>query len=126
MPVTLKWDENNCFIICTGTIVGKDVEEANYAFCLDERYSGAKYMIFDTSEADDVDVTPIDIMGFAAADSAMAKANPSLKVALVAKDPDILSKFETYLKSSKTFKDKWNTRIFKDLTDAIDWCKDVG
>ena len=123
MPVTINWNEENCFIVCAGSIIGEDIQEANYAFCLDARYRSAKYMIFDTTDVQRMDVSSIDIMGFAAADSAMSLVNSDIKVALVGTNTEITDKFKIYLDKINTFKVHWNTKVFSSTVEAVEWCE---
>lgn len=121
MPVNFTWEDKGLYWDFYGTLDGKLLMASNGQAVADPRFEEIKYIIWDSSNVNHVDMNNNDAELNAFFMGSVERYNPGIKLAFVTPDQQIRSIAEYYIDFSRTQGVGWEQRIFSNLQDARAW-----
>ena len=120
MSYKIEWHDSLNICKFSGDTNGTEIEECNDIVHGDAKFDDLRCSIWDFGDVEDFDFTVEQCIRIAALDTAAAKTNPRINVAIIAtKDivETIINLYEAEMLSSP-----WETRVFKNMDEALSWC----
>ncbi|MDI1246392.1 MAG: hypothetical protein PSV24_13440 [Rhodoferax sp.] len=114
----LTWVPRGVYAKFVGTCSGSDVERAFRGLSDDARSDQIRYAIFDYLDVDRVDITDSELETTAAFDIGLAYSLPSLRVASVATDEQLLELWRRFVDLEKL---PGRHGVFPTVSAAQDW-----
>jgi len=121
MPYQIEWRDCGVYWTYTGVVTGEDILQSNFDIYGDERFDDLRYEIVNLLEAEKVEVSERHMQKVAHLDSAAARTNTNIRVAVVAREAEAVFLQTLYSKFSK--ENGWPTRLFESVEDAEAWVK---
>jgi hypothetical protein len=118
MGYTLIWEPRGVVKRFFGHVTGQQLYKAGLDTEGDARFDDYRYVINDFLECTEFSVPYEIVEEIAAVDGAAAIVNPNIRIAVVAKLPEILAAVTQYSASSMH---PYATRVFSTLADARAW-----
>ncbi len=103
-----------------GQVTGSDLLAAITKTEGDERFKALCYVINDFCDCTELDVSPVAFEEVAAIEQYASLTNPSIHVAIVATQPDVVAIANTFVNAPFN---AYTTRIFNDMTEARSWLR---
>lgn len=113
------WEEKGLYRVFTGFVSGEEVLNSNLDLHGDRRFDDIRYVLNDFSSIEDFHVHDIDIKLIASTDNAASMSKPFLKIAVVAKNKDLIGWVEEYLKRMTDV--SYDCHLFNDIDVARNW-----
>ena len=101
-----------------GQVTGREMVAAAGRIEGDSRFDALRYVINDFRDCKEQKVSLMEIEDMAAIDSVSATYNKSLRIAVVATNPDVVEAANTYASNPLT---AHTTRVFSSMVDARRW-----
>lgn len=121
MPYRTMWEPNGIVWEFYDDVTAQEIEDANDEFYGDPRSDRARYQIIDAANVTSVEWTERDITVAAAYDIGAEHAIKHLRVAYVARNPEIVSKLEKYIEIARKLNKTWQFQGFADVSEARKW-----
>ena len=118
MGYELIWEPRGVIKRFFGPVTGQELYEAGTDTEGDARFEDYRYVINDFLGCTEFSVSDNIIEEIAAVDGAAAILNPNIRIAVVAKSPEILAAVTQYSESSMH---PYATGVFSALADARAW-----
>jgi hypothetical protein len=119
MPYTTAWERRGVVWRYWGTVSGEEILRSNQEIYGDARFDEMDYQIVDFTSVERFEVTEEDMVVMAANDRAAALTNPSVLVAVAARDA--LIKDLSALYEAETAESPWQHSVFESVEDARAW-----
>ena len=120
MEVVHKWVGNNILIEVKENLNFEILLEA-YAFIISSpKFDYMSFQIFDFLKVKKIEITLQNIKEFSLLQKKAMRWNDSIKVALIAVNPQIINDFEIYIADMEGAGLK--CKLFRNIDDALDWC----
>jgi hypothetical protein len=124
MAYTITWKERGIVWEYSGTMTGEELLQSNLEIFGDARFDDLRYQIADMSAVEDTEISEIHVRKMAYLDSAAARSNPHICVAIVSSSEDAFRVGTAYIAHSKE-KSPWKTRVFSTREEAEAWVKEM-
>ena len=121
MPYKVTWTANGLELDAYGVVTLKNVIEAQGRFYGDARSETAKYVIWNSLGADEIDMSDTEYVMPAGNDLGASHTVRNLRVALVATDPVMVQLCVQYKALLLKHNAGWNIEIFEDISLAKEW-----
>ena len=120
MEVVHKWVGNNILIEVKENLNFEILLEA-YAFIISSpKFDYMSFQIFDFLKVKKIEITLQNIKEFSLLQKKAMRWNDSIKVALIAVNPQIINDFEIYIADMEGA--GLQCKLFRNIDDALDWC----
>jgi len=120
MRVVHKWIENNILIEIQDNLNFQALLEANAFIISSPKFDYMSYQIFDFLKVKNIEITHQDVKTFSMLQKNAMRWNDSVKVALIAVNPQIINDFKIYIADMEVVGSK--CKLFENIDDALEWC----
>lgn len=121
MGFTVKWQKRGVIVVFDGILKADDIIKANNNLYGDKRFDTMEYQIFDYRFVDGHDIDESDIGVIGILDKSASKWNRNIKSCNITSDEFGIQMIEKYAEIMN--ETGWETRIFTNLEDALEWCE---
>jgi len=121
MPYKIRWTETGVEVQFSGIFDFETNKNANCEIYEDPRTDSINYAIWDASGVWSALATKAEFSIFAMQDKAGSLRLPSLKLAMLAKDTEILNLFEYYANYCNAQIPGWNVMVFDSMDKVRSW-----
>ncbi|HEY4642896.1 MAG TPA: hypothetical protein VII75_16260 [Thermoanaerobaculia bacterium] len=119
MPHSTTWTEQGVIWTFWGNVSGEELVGTSREVCNDPRFATRHYQLVDLMGVERFDVTSDHMIRLAEIDHIAALSNPSVRVAVAARD-ELIRMLSLYYEAEST-DSPWEQQIFDSLTDAQAW-----
>jgi len=119
LPYSTAWTQHGVTWTYWGIVTGEELMRSNRAVYSDPRFPDLRYQIVDLTGVEQFQVLPDDMERLAETDHTAALSNPSIRVAVAARDEVIRILSLHY--EAETSDSPWEQQIFDSLTQARAW-----
>lgn len=121
MPVNFTWEENGLYWYFEGILDGKGLMYANGLAIADPRFEEIQYIIWDSSNIKQYEITKDDAEISAFFAESVARYNRDLKQAFITQDDNFRSLAQYYIEFCQAQGVNWEQKIFNDIHAARSW-----
>ena len=121
MPYRLAWEPRGVHFEFFGRVTAKEIEFANEDFYGDSRSDTTRYQIIDALRVESVEWQMPDIQSVAAHDLGASQSISTMRVAYIARQPEVTEKLERYIEISRRLNTRWTFKGFTDFASARAW-----
>jgi hypothetical protein len=119
MPYSTAWTKRGVTWTYWGTVSGEELLRSNREVYVDRRFSEIRFQIIDLTRVDRFEVTADEMDSLAASDHTAALMNPSVRVAVAAKDE--LIRLLSLRYEAQSSDSPWSQQIFDTVAEARRW-----
>lgn len=121
MSYSIHWGQRSVSVDYFDEIDNDEIEFVHYTLAEDVRFANCRSLVLDISNCkmDKVDVDRL--LKVIATDLGAAFANKSLKVAMVASDPQNIEKACLFISQCRQYRSPWEFELFHSLNDTRGW-----
>ena len=119
MPYSTTWTLHGVTWTFWGIVTGEELMRSNRVVYSDERFKELRYQIVDLTRVARFDVTPADMARLAETDHVAALSNPSVRVAVAARD-EIIRMLSLHYEAVGS-DSPWEQQVFDTLGEAQAW-----
>ncbi|HAN17912.1 MAG: hypothetical protein A2X13_10640 [Bacteroidetes bacterium GWC2_33_15] len=120
MKVSHTWIENNIMIEVQGKLDLKVLLEANAFMLTSPKFDLMSYQIFNFLEVESLDISHNEIKVFSMLQKGTMRWNNSVKIAMVAINPQIINGFGFYFSEMRLA--GLECELFGNIDEALHWC----
>jgi hypothetical protein len=121
MTYRTSWDSGRFFAEFSGDVSASDIAAVNDEFTGDPRFDSVRCAIWDMSRISRLVMPLADIEYAAAVDIGAAAVRPKLRGAIIVSEGHVKELVENYLAITREVDHTWDTRVFGNLNDAVEW-----
>jgi len=121
MSVKVQWLAGGFYRQFTGIVLAEEIKSTNDLLYGDHRFDDLRYHVADFLDVEDVVINELDLKVLAALDSAAAKSNNKIKLAIAVREPRLIDLVAHYKVESRA--DGWLVEIFDELEPAMQWAR---
>jgi hypothetical protein len=121
MGHSINWNNQAVCVDYFGEIDNEEIEFVHYLLNQDERFSDCSSLVLDISKCNMDEVDANRLLTVIATDLGSAFANQSLKVAMVAADPQNIEKACHYISQCRQYRSPWEYGLFHSRDAARSW-----
>ena len=119
MKFSVSWSERLARVDYFGEITNEDIQRAHFKLNGDRRFYNCQRLILDVTECSLAKVNVPKLVLVIATDLGASKTIKSMKVAMIANDPDNIEKVSDYIEKSRI--SPWVYKLFHSVSDARSW-----
>jgi len=118
---SIEWGDKLVRIDYFGDIDNSEIENAHFTLNGDERFYDCRSLILDISKCTMDRVSVDDLIRVIGTDLGASESIQSLRVAMIAVDPQNIEKATRYINKCRAFNYPWKFKLFNAMDDALAW-----